>query len=206
MITDTTVQDDAQLLAQVDAAIRGGATIVQYRDKTADQERRARIGRRLVQLCHSRRVLLLVNDDVQLARAVGADGVHLGQGDSTIESARQSLGKEAIIGISCHDSVELASVAAQAGADYVAFGRFFPSITKPGAPPARTGTLRDARRRLNIPLVAIGGITPENGAQLLDAGADALAVIDAVFGQTDIEQAARRFSRLFDVNAAGDAP
>ncbi len=182
----------------VEAALRGGAAVIQYRDKSADPARRRDLATALLRLCRARNVPLIINDDVDLAREVGADGVHLGREDVGVPVARSSLGPGAIIGVSCYSSVDLAVCAAAEGADYVAFGRFFPSRTKPQATPADVDVLREARRRLpSLPLVAIGGITPENGAALIAAGADMLAVIDGVFGHSGICAASRAFSRLF---------
>jgi thiamine-phosphate pyrophosphorylase len=140
---------------------------------------------------------LLVNDDVELAAAVEADGVHLGRDDPAIERARARLGKSALIGVSCYNQLARALDAETRGADYVAFGSFFPSPTKPGAVRASLDLLQEARARLRVPIVAIGGITPENGASLIAAGADLLAVIDGVFNRTDIRAAAARYTQLF---------
>jgi len=169
--------------------------VVQYRRKPgSDREREADA---LLRICRNYNVPLLVNDDVGLACRIGADGVHLGKDDCSLTEARTRLGPAAIIGVSCYDSVEAALAAAQEGANYVAFGRFFPSRTKPQAPLAHVETLTEARRLLSLPIAAIGGITPENGARLLEAGADLLAVIDAVFGKPDPEEAANAFRTLF---------
>src|SRR5690606_1029719 len=139
---------------------------------------------------------LIVNDDVVLAKSTGADGVHLGQHDGDVKSARGFLGPDAIIGVTCHGELALAEKAKTQGASYVAFGRFFPSLSKPAAPAAAIAVLT-AARELGLPVAAIGGITPDNGRQLRDAGADLLAVIHAVFGQPDITAACRRFQPLF---------
>ena len=131
---------------------------------------------------------------------VGARGVHLGQQDSSITEARNLLGADSIIGVTCHDSVEQALRAQDEGADYVAFGRFFPSRTKPDAPPADIAVLTTARQQLDIPTVAIGGVNADNGALLRDAGADMLAVIDGLFGRDDVGAAATELVRLFSTN------
>lgn len=184
----------AELAHAVRAAIRGGARVIQYRSKAA--ENRQAEARLLLVECHALQVPLIINDDVDLARAIGADGVHLGRDDCTPGEARTRLGNAAIIGVSCYDSLEHAIAAEQQGANYVAFGRFFPSKTKPNAPVARLQTLTKAKESLHVPIVAIGGITPQNGASLIVAGADLLAVIDGVFG-SDPEQAARELQNLF---------
>ncbi|HYE34458.1 thiamine phosphate synthase [Methylocaldum sp.] len=197
-ITREAYPNEQTLAEAVAGAVRGGAAVVQYRAKAA----RDPLGEaaRLLAICHEGRVPLIVNDDVELARRIGADGVHLGKEDLSLTEARQILGHDAIIGVSCYDSVELAVQAEARGADYVAFGRFFPSKTKPNAPCARFETLLEAKRHLHIPIVAIGGVTPENGELLLQAGADVLAVIEALFGVPDPELAAAEFLPLFSRN------
>jgi thiamine-phosphate pyrophosphorylase len=197
VITDAALTPGDALIPAVAAALRGGARVVQYRDKSTDAQRRAEQAAALVALCAQYGALLIVNDDVELAAAVGAAGVHLGRDDPDMHAARRRLGATAIIGVSCYNQLTRAEAAAAQGADYVAFGRFFPSRTKPDAVAASPELLAAARRTLDLPLVAIGGITPDNGAQLLAAGADLLAVIHGVFGQPDIEAAARRFAALF---------
>ena len=185
------------LVAACEAAIDGGAVLLQYRDKTDDAARRLAEARALADLCARRQVALIVNDDVDLALASGAMGVHLGEDDADIASARAKLGPCAIVGVSCYDSIERARALAAAGADYLAFGAFFPSPTKPGARKATPVLLREAKS-LGAPLVAIGGITAANGAPLIEAGANYLAVISAVFGARDVRAAARSFAALFD--------
>jgi thiamine-phosphate pyrophosphorylase len=185
----------ADLLAACAAALRGGAVLLQYRDKTGDRVRRAAEARALAALCREFGVPLVVNDDVALAADVGA-GVHLGEHDADIATARQRLGAAAIIGASCYDSLERARDAAAAGADYLAFGAFQPSPTKPHARRATPELLR-AARTLGRPLVAIGGITVDNAAAVIAAGADLVAVVSGVFGAADVEGAARRYADLF---------
>lgn len=194
-ITREAHPDEHTLFDAVAAAIRGGAAAIQYRAKTSRNPLGEAAG--LLAICRAARVPLIINDDVELARRIGADGVHLGKGDLPLMEARKVLGPDAIIGMSCYDSVELAIQAEAGGASYVAFGRFFPSKTKPDAPCARLETLVEAKRRLRVPIVAIGGITPENGGLLLKAGADFLAVIEAVFGAPDPGLAAAEFLPLF---------
>jgi thiamine-phosphate pyrophosphorylase len=169
------------LCKAVDAAIRGGAVVIQYRDKNPTDAPFA--ARELVKTCHQYNIPLIINDDVELAALVNADGVHLGKDDNEIAATRKRLGNAAIIGVSCYNSMERALAAQALGASYVAFGRFFPSASKPLAAPADMETLRKAKSVLQIPIVAIGGILPENGGQLLAAGADLLAVIGGVFNQ-----------------------
>lgn len=193
-ITQQTNQPVEDLIAK---AIAGGARIIQYRNKQAPASEQHQEAMRLAQLCRTQQVTFLINDDVDLAIAVNADGVHLGQGDRPIASARQQLGEEKIIGITCHNDLALAERAQAAGADYVAFGRFFPSHTKPAAPGATVNTLIQAKQLLNLPVCAIGGITPDNAPTLINSGADMLAVIHAVLAAPDIEQTARQFANLF---------
>ena len=185
-----------RLLSSVEAAIRGGARLIQYREKSTDGKRRAAEAAALLELCRGHGVLCIVNDDVDLAASTGADGVHLGRDDSRVDAARVRLGPRAIIGVSCYDSLERALQAAHDGADYVAFGSFFASASKPAAVRAPLSLLKDARTRLGIPLCAIGGITPQNGDELVQAGADMLAVIQGLFGATDVTAAAKEYSKL----------
>ena len=194
-ITQTDNKTTDTIINEVKAAIRGGAAIVQYRDKNPCDA--LLLAKELVKICHQYEVPLIINDDVELAARTGADGVHIGKEDGAIAQARKRLGNDAIIGVSCYDFVERALEAQAQGATYVAFGRFFPSSSKPLAAPARIETLQQAKRLLNIPIVAIGGILPENGAQLLAAGADLLAVIGGLF-DSQPEQSARAYQALFD--------
>lgn len=193
-ITQTENKAPAIIINEVEAALKGGAVVVQYRDKNPIDA--SYLARELVKVCHRYNAPLLINDDIKLAALVGADGVHLGREDGAIAEARKRLGSEAIIGVSCYDSVERAVAAEGQGATYAAFGRFFPSNSKPLAAPAHIETLRQAKQALTIPIVAIGGILPDNGGQLLDAGADLLAVIGGVFDEHP-EQSARAYRALF---------
>lgn len=188
---------ESALLAAVAAAIEGGAVMLQYRDKSRALPEKQMLARRLCELCHGRNIPLIVNDDIALAALVGADGVHLGKDDAAIGAARSALGPGAIIGVSCYDNLELARRAQILGASYAAFGRFFPSSSKPNATPASSATLQQAKQELHIPLAAIGGITPANGAPLVAAGADFLCAIDGLFGQSDPRQAAQCYAALF---------
>ena len=194
-ITQTDNKSGDTIINEVIAAIRGGAVIVQYRDK--NQTDATFLAKALVKVCHQHKIPLVINDDVELAARAGADGVHIGKEDGAIAQARKHLGADAIIGVSCYNFVEQALDAQGQGATYVAFGRFFPSSSKPLAAPAQIETLQQAKLLLNIPIVAIGGILPENGAQLLTAGADLLAVIGGLF-ESQPEQSARAYQALFD--------
>lgn len=193
-ITQTENKSADTVINEVEAAIKGGAAVVQYRDKHPLDA--PFLARELVKVCHRHSVPLLINDDIELAALVNADGVHLGKEDGAVAQARKRLGNAAIIGVSCYDSVEQAIAAQSQGATYAAFGRFFPSSSKPLAAPAHIETLRQAKLKLTIPLVAIGGILPENGAQLVAAGADLLAVIGGIFEHRP-EQSARAYQALF---------
>lgn len=193
-ITQTDHKSDVQVLTEVEQAIKGGAVVIQYRDK--NRARHPELAEKILWLCREYTIPLLINDDIDLAATIGADGVHLGKYDGDIDNARHHLGKQAIIGVSCYNDLPLAIAAEQQGATYVAFGRFFPSSSKPLASPAQLETLQQARAVLTLPIVAIGGILPENGASLLAAGADVLAVIGGVFSNQP-EQAARAYQPLF---------
>lgn len=194
-ITQTDGKSPDTIILEVAAALKGGAAVVQYRDKNPVDA--PALARELVDLCHRHDVPLLINDDIELAALVGADGIHLGKDDGAAAEARKRLGDDAIIGVSCYNAIERAVAAQQQGATYAAFGRFFPSSSKPLAAPAQIDTLRQAKLMLNIPIVAIGGILPNNGGQLLAAGADLLAVIGGVFDDRP-EQSARAYRALFE--------
>ncbi|QGU33900.1 thiamine phosphate synthase [Thermochromatium tepidum] len=187
----------ATLVDQVGAAIAGGARLIQYRDKTHPPDERHRYATALLACCRAAGVPLIINDDLELAAVLGADGVHLGRDDPDPRLARKRLGESAIIGVSCYDQLALAEAAQAAGASYVAFGSFFPSPTKPNAVRPAPDLLTAARGRVALPLVAIGGITPHNGRSLITAGADMLAVVTGVFAQPDITAAACAYTNLF---------
>lgn len=187
------------------AALRGGARLVQYRDKSGDGERRRAEASALLRACREYDAPLIVNDDVALAAEIGADGVHLGAGDMDPVRARAHLGSRALVGVSCYDDLDRAIEAQARGADYVAFGSFFPSPTKPGAVRAEPALLTRAREALRVPICAIGGIRPDNGAMLVRAGADMLAVISGVFGAPDPGRAAAEYARLFEARQVEDS-
>ena len=189
--------DTARLLIRVEAALKGGVAAVQYRDKSSDVARRHEQAAELVALCRRYGVPLIVNDDLRLADLADADGVHLGRDDGSLREARIILGPRRFVGATCYQNVDLAKAAQEAGADYVAFGSFFPSSTKPDAPRASPDLLRAARDAIRVPIVAIGGITLHNGASLIDAGADSLAVLSAVFDAPDIPAATQALNQLF---------
>lgn len=196
------IADTQVLCRKVELALEGGARVLQYRNKHADAALRRVQAGALRELTRTFDIPLVVNDDAALAEEVDADGVHLGAADATVASARALLGARKIIGVSCYNQLSLACAAVVAGADYVAFGAFFPSGIKPQAVRADMELLRAARAELEVPIVAIGGITAQNGAALAAAGADALAVISALFDAPDIRAAAREFEKLFDRDRA----
>lgn len=187
-----------QLADRVRAVLAGRATAIQYRNKNATAALRLEQAQVLRQVCTAAGAIFIVNDDAELADMVHADGVHLGRDDGTVTAARGRLGPEAIIGVSCYDSLTLAEAAVGAGADYIAFGSFFPSAVKPAAVRANAALLSAAKLRWNLPVVAIGGITVANAPPLIAAGADAIAVISAVFDAPDVKAAARTLAELFD--------
>ncbi len=195
---DGSVKDS--ITDKVAAALQGGCRLIQFRAKHLPNHQRMQQAAELMELCREYGASLLINDDIKLAKIIGANGVHLGQQDSSIREARSALGNKAMIGITCHNSLELAHKAEQQGADYVAFGRFFPSRTKPDAPPAELTTLQQAKQQLSIPIVAIGGITLDNARLVIDQGADMVAVIHDLFGLGDtatIAERARAYCHLF---------
>ncbi len=191
------VADTAELSRLVRLALRGGARILQYRNKTAAAGLRLQHAQALRGLTREFGTTFIVNDDAQLAAQVDADGAHLGGEDGSVAAARALLGNEKIVGVSCYNRAALAHEAVRQGADYVAFGAFFSSSVKPDAAQATVQMLKAARSELNVPIVAIGGITQRNSAALIAAGADALAVITALWAAPDIEASAQEFSTLF---------
>ena len=193
---DALCREPARLQAAVAAALRGGAALVQYRDKSGGRERR-RNAEMILGLCRAHGARFIVNDDVDLACAIGADGVHLGARDAPVQEALERLGATALVGVSCANRLERALAAQDQGASYVAFGRFFPSRTKPGAPQAELPLLATARATLRVPICAIGGITAERAPEVVAAGADLVAAVEGVFAAPDVETAARAYAALF---------
>jgi len=189
--------DTALLLKLARAALAGGARVVQYRNKIADDALRLEQATALRSLCHEYGTALIINDHVELACEIDADGVHVGADDAGVTTARARLGPNKIIGASCYDTLQRARDAAAQGADYVAFGSFFLSAVKPGAVRAPLSLLREAGAQVDVPVVAIGGITHANAPELISAGVDAVAVISALFAAPDVETAARVFCKLF---------
>jgi thiamine-phosphate pyrophosphorylase len=192
---------DSQLLAgkflsYVEAALDGGVTLLQYRDKGTDESRRLREATELLKLCERYKTSLIINDDADLAARLDV-GVHMGQTDGSLTDARGLLGRKAIVGATCHGSLEMAEKAKTDGATYIAFGRFFNSTTKPGASAVTLDVLSQARARFNMPIAVIGGITLDNAPQLVEHGADLLAVVHGLFGAENTQEVTRR-ARAFN--------
>lgn len=186
-----------QLLDDVEAALKGGMQVLQFRDKQSTSEEKKHRASGLLELCQQYQKPLIINDDPLLCKMIGAQGVHLGQEDSKITQAREILGEQAVIGATCHASVELAVNAQRQGANYIALGSFFPSKTKTRAAIAPLTCIAEVKQQCKLPLVAIGGITLDNASSLIDAQVDAIAVINALFFSEDIHQQAQKFSTFF---------
>lgn len=196
-ITETANLSSTLLIQQVQSALQGGAKLIQYRDKSENSAKRLKEGLQLKKLCQQFNALLIINDDLELAILCKADGLHLGRTDTPLQQARERLGPNIIIGLSCYNDFQRASQAQEQGADYIAFGSVYPSPTKPDAVKTDIHLIKRAKQTLKIAVCAIGGITLENAPPLLEAGADMLAVISAVFQANNIQQTAQHFSDLF---------
>ena len=185
----------------IEQTLQGGSRLIQYRDKSCDNIKRQQQAQIIHRLCDQYQALFIINDDIELALTVNADGVHLGKDDQHISTAREQLGLNKIIGVSCYDQLDLAITAEQAGADYIAFGAFFSSSIKPEATPAPLSLIQQAKNRLQVPVCCIGGITAKNATQLIDAGSDMIAVISDIFKPVDADQdiklASQKLSELF---------
>ena len=191
------LDDTAALLGKVEAALAGGARLLQYRNKIADPALRLAQALGLARLCRGYHVPLIINDHLDLALEVDAEGLHIGGEDGSVAEARGRPGPDRILGVSCYRKIENALEAARQGATYVAFGGFFPSSVKGGSGGAPLAILGEAKRRPGLPVVAIGGITVDNAPGLIAAGADSVSVITALFGAPDVRAAAQQFSALF---------
>lgn len=203
VVTDPVLCARHGMVASVAAALEGGARLVQYRDKSGDARRRRAEATQLVAACERHDALLIINDDVELARDVRAHGVHLGRDDMNPERARRLLGRNAVVGISCYDDFALAQAGMRTGASYVAFGSMFPSPTKPHAVRAPLELLSRARAELHLPACAIGGITAGNIGKVATAGAAMAAVVSAVFAATDVAAATRELVQAFEQGTPG---
>ena len=197
-ITDETLISEENFEQSVKLALQGGSKIIQYRDKSCDHNKRLRQATLLRTLCTQYHATCIINDDIELARAVHADGVHLGKDDISIAQARKNLGENSIIGISCYNDLKRALIAEKNQADYVAFGAMFSSPTKPDASNASPQLIATAKTQLSIPVCAIGGITENNITQVIDQGADMAAVISCLFSSNDIKNAANILSQNFN--------
>jgi thiamine-phosphate pyrophosphorylase len=181
----------------VELALQGGARIIQYRDKSNNPQKRFQQATILCSLCEQYQAVSIINDDIELAKAVNAHGVHLGKDDASLTKARQTLGDDAIIGISCYNNLPLAINAEKNTADYVAFGAMFSSSTKPEAIKTNIDIISNAKQQLSIPVCAIGGITDKNIQQLIQQGVDMTAVISSLFASNDIKDTADSLSKHF---------
>jgi len=185
------------LIQKTQSAIEGGAFMVQYRSKIQDRAVKMQQCAAILRLCREYDVPCIVNDDVEMCRVLKADGVHLGENDDNIAEVRRILGEDAIIGSSCYDQLDRAKQAQKEGASYVAFGAVFPTPTKPNAPRATLELLREAKSEIEIPIVAIGGITVNNAHDVIEAGADAIAVITSLYESNSIKETAETFLKMF---------
>ena len=197
VVTDASITDPELLYRQVDEAVAGGSRLVQFRHKATDSGLYLALAEAVLEACRRNFTPCLINDQVNIAKVLAADGAHLGQGDGSLLNARQSLGPHALLGRTCHGSQEFMEQAVADGASYCAFGRLFDSDTKPQASGLSLHQLKDLVSQCAIPTVAIGGITLDNGRQVLDTGVAMLAVSGAVFRAKEIGEAARRLSELF---------
>ncbi len=203
-ITDESLMPAETFEDRAEAALSAGVRIIQYRNKSSDREQKYQQVKALKQLCKKHETLLIINDDLELAYEVDADGVHIGKDDSSLQQARQQLGQDKIIGVSCYNRLELAQAAIEAGADYIAFGSFFASAIKPDAPVATQQLISHIKRESSVPVCCIGGIRADNCQPLIDAGADMLAVISEIFAHptpADIYAATARFGPFFQPRA-----
>jgi thiamine-phosphate pyrophosphorylase len=198
-ITDCENNSAIDLLEKTEEILNAGAVILQYRNKTTDQEEKKKLAEELNILCKNFNVTFIINDDISLAKELKADGIHLGVQDADINTVRDILGN-VIVGISCYNNLDRAIKAQETGADYIAFGSFYYSQTKPDAKRAKINLISQAKSELKLPIVAIGGITPENGKVLVDAGADFLAVIIGLYSPTDTTNVTKAYLNLFNSN------
>ncbi len=185
------------LIQKTQSAIEGGAFMVQYRSKIHDHDVKIQQCAAILRLCREYEIPCIVNDDVDMCRILEADGVHLGEKDDNIAEVRRILGEDAIIGSSCYDQLERAKRAQKEGASYVAFGAMYPTSTKPNAPRATIGLLREAKPQIQIPIVAIGGITVNNAHDVIETGIDAIAVINSLYESNSIKETAETLSQMF---------
>ena len=193
VIADAELIGNADIVSKTEEVLQAGVKILQYRDKTNAQKDRYSIAEQLRRLTHDYESLLIINDEASLAQSIDADGVHLGKNDTSIEAARELLGKNKIIGASCYAQFENVYPAISASADYIAFGSFFHSPTKPNAPKANIDLIINAKQQFNTPICAIGGINPQNASTILQAGADMIAVISSIFNASSPKLAVQEY-------------
>jgi thiamine-phosphate pyrophosphorylase len=186
------------LVSKTERILQAGVSALQYRNKHADRTQKTTEAEVLKELCTRYRTVFIINDDLELAREIDADGIHLGIEDTACGKARESLGDRKIIGVSCYNDFNRAIDAVSHGADYIAFGSMFPTTTKPNARNASPDLIKDAKQRFSLPVVAIGGITPGNCQPLIDAGADLLAVISSVYMADDPAAVTKQFNRIMN--------
>lgn len=196
VITDCERLAPDELLARTGRILQAGVAALQYRDKTQNESRKE-IAAQLQEMCRQWNTLFIVNDNVELAKELQADGVHIGRDDGDPRQARATLDQRAVLGLSCYNNLDQALEAQAGGVDYVAFGSVFPTTSKKNTVHASLDLIKVAKKRLDVPVAVIGGITPDNGKQLIDAGADLLAVISSVYQSSDPYEAVKRFNQLF---------
>ena len=195
-ITDCDNLSTQELLPVTEEILRAGVAALQYRDKSRNPDKRKYEAEKLRELCGAHNCLFIINDDVQLAKQTGSDGVHLGSEDCDCKTARDELGPDALIGVSCYDSLEAAQDAVADGADYVAFGSFYPTMSKQKTATAEPEIIKQVKERISVPIVAIGGITPANCRVLVEYGADLLAVISSIYQAKDPYKTVKEFNRI----------
>lgn len=193
-------ENTGELLGKTQQALAGGVRCIQYRNKSVDNGLRKEQAGLLLQLCRKHEIPLIINDDIDLALEIDADGVHVGRDDSTVSDARKFLQQDKIVGASCYNNLDLAIEAEKQGADYVAFGAFFPSVTKPEATPVSISLINHARQILTIPVVGIGGIQLNNAVMVIHNGCDAIAVCSDLFQAGNIRVRAAQYAQLFAGN------
>ncbi|HED34467.1 MAG TPA: thiamine phosphate synthase [Gammaproteobacteria bacterium] len=202
VITHEQLMPEQHFMQMAEASLAAGASILQYRDKSTDTAKRLEQAENLKKACHKHAAIFIINDDISLAKKIDADGVHLGREDLSVKEAREQLGTEKIIGVSCYNQISLAREAIDQKADYIAFGSFFNSSVKPDAAVASPNLITEIKKISDIPVCCIGGININNCKPLIESGADMLAVISEVFSSTDekhIHDRCRQLSLVFNV-------
>jgi thiamine-phosphate pyrophosphorylase len=189
--------DTERLIAATEQAIEGGATLLQYRHKTASEALRLEQASALLALCRRLQVPLIINDHLDLCERIDADGIHVGGTDASVAEVRASIGKEKIVGASCYGDLQLARDAASAGASYVAFGGFYPSLVKKYEVATSPNIITQALSELSLPLCVIGGMTPQNARPLIELGSHSVAAISSVYATNDHRSAATQFASMF---------